>query len=558
MSIRNLRAWLFVAGGAFALAINAALASRVLAEEPVAEQSTEEAKPAQEQGKIVYDEAKDGDLTSAETDAKPVLTASEPGVYIVQGSGIDALDDLDAFVFEVGGDKPFDFCLIADAAEFKHLYSIKADGSTEKVAFGSTNAKFGAPPNISKNGLAPGKYQVRMDFGPQGAIGNWIAKIAPRAGDAANESLCEPPAEPTTAEKMKKVDWPGLICIFHGNNWGEDKPYLLAIKEAGFGATGCAEWQIKEVAEQGMRAYVFLWPHEAATITKKHADNDAVLCYYFSDRIEPHKWGSWASVEKLAYPSDPRHPAIFTMYSLWGGMDHFCPTVRGRAMEYYQYHWDAARKPHMHFAFLDQYRQASAKNGHVPIIRIVEVRPEDMRKTRQTFYTCLAYGVRGFRTGGTGLFDVSKRDERGVPARTAFGEELKNINAAIKAYSPIYEKARCQAVYHTAPLPPGCAAAPDDSWVKIAGEEVLVGVFRDEPAEDGAAQGDYLLVANRDAFKPHAAKLTFTGKIEAVDRMDKAKAEWQSVKTAAEGGATTVEIPLEEGSGELLRVKRGT
>jgi hypothetical protein len=97
------------------------------------------------------------------------------------------------------------------------------------------------------------------------------------------------------------------------------------------------------------------------------------------------------------------------MYSNWGGIDEFCPTVRGRAMEYYQYHWDSNRRPHMQFAYLDQYRQASIKNGDVPVIRIVEVRPEDMRKTRQTVYTCLAYGVRGYRMGGA-IFDVKNRD----------------------------------------------------------------------------------------------------------------------------------------------------
>jgi hypothetical protein len=29
-----------------------------------------------------------------------------------------------------------------------------------------------------------------------------------------------------------------------------------------------------------MKAYVFLWPHEAATIPAKYVDSDDVLCYY--------------------------------------------------------------------------------------------------------------------------------------------------------------------------------------------------------------------------------------------------------------------------------------
>jgi hypothetical protein len=508
---------------------------------------------------VLHDEAKQGDFGPTKPEGKVTVRVSKPGVHVILGTGIDAIDDVDAFVFEVTGELPFDFCLIADAAEFKKLRSIDAKGKVTEIAFGSTNPRFGVPRNISKAKLPPGKYHVEMMFGPQAALGDWIVKIAPHDGEKPIEGFCKPPIEPTTAQKMKKVDWPGAISIFHGHNWGKDAKYPIAIKEAGFGASGAAEWQIKECEAQGLRSFVFIWPHEVGTIPVKHKTNKSVLCYYLSDRIKPNKWASWASLEKMAYKSDPARPAFFTMRGLWGGIEGYCPTVRGRVMEYYHYHWDGNRGPHQHFALLEQYRQASAKNGYVPICRIVETRPEDMRKTRQTIYTCLAYGVRGFRTGGRGIFDTSKRDARGVPTRTAFGEEFKKINAAIKAYSPVYKKARSQAVYHTAPLPAGCIAAPKDSWVKIEGKEVLVGVFA-EPAADGKAQGktvgtDYLLVANRDAFKAHAAALSLRG-AASVERMDKTTGKWQAVKTTTGEDGVLVKLSLEEGSGELLRVIR--
>ena len=61
----------------------------------------------------------------------------------------------------------------------------------------------------------------------------------------------------------------------------------------------------------------------------------------------------------------PVHPL---MRGLWGGIDLFCPHVRGRAMEYYHYHWDANRGPHMHFALLEQLRQARPR-AHLPCRR---------------------------------------------------------------------------------------------------------------------------------------------------------------------------------------------
>ena len=503
---------------------------------------------------IVYDESKQGDLGPAKPDAEVAVRVTKPGVYVIQGTGIDAVDDVDAFVFQVEGDKPFDFCLVADAAEFKKLRAVDADGTVREIAFGSTNPAFHAPRDITKTGLPPGKYHVEMLFGPQGAIGTWVVKIAPRDGKTPAELLCKKEAEPTTAEKMKKVDWPGAISIFHGHNWGDDEKYVVAIKEAGFGGAGSTEQQIKQCTKNRLRAFVFIWAHESATIPAKHKNDKTVLCYYLSDRIPPHKWASWASLEKMAYKGDPYHPAIFTMRGLWGAIDRFCPTVRGRAMEYYHYHWDGNRGPHMHFALLEQYRQASAENGNVPICRIVETRPEDMRKTRQTVYTCLAYGVRGYRMGGRGIFDTNNRDERGVPARNAHGEELKRINAAINAYSSIYKKARCQAVYHTAPLPAGCVAAPENAWVKPVGQEVLVGVFREQGDALGEAEMDYLLVANRDAFHPRTATLNISRKDALVQRMDKQSAKWVEHPSETKGNATHVQVALEDGGGELLKV----
>jgi len=502
---------------------------------------------------VLLDEAKQGDLGWAKPDAEPAVKITRPGVHVLRGTGIDAVDDTDAFVFEVTGEKPFDIAVVGYAAEFKKLRSVAADGKVAEIAFGSTNPSFRAPRDIVKNGLPPGRYHVELMFGPQGAVGEWFVKIALRDGAAPGEPLHKPQPGPTTADKMKHVDWPGAISIYHGHNWGKDKTFPVALKEAGFAAAGVAEYQIDEVARQGLRAFVFIWPHESPTIPPKYKDNKTVLCYYLSDRIPPGKWASWTSLETMCYKGDPHHAAFFTMRGLWGGIDAFCPVVRGRAMEYYHYHWDGGRSPHMHFALLDQYRRASVANGDVPVCRIVEVRPEDMRKTRQTVYTCLAYGVRGYRMGG-GIFDTDKRDERGVPAPNAYGEELRRLNAAINAYSPIFKTTRCSAVYHVAPLPAGCAAVPGDAWFKLEGKDVLVGVFSDRSEAKPDKPVDYLLVASRDAFHPQAATLTIAAAGVKVQRMDKASAKWLDHPARTAGASTIVQVELEDGGGELLKI----
>jgi len=506
--------------------------------------------------KVLHDEARHGDLKWAKPDSKPTIKVSKTGVFVIRGTGVDAVDDADAFVLEVAGSKPFDIAVVGDAAEFKKLRSIAGDGKVKEVAFGSTNGRFRAPRNIVKQGLSPGRYHVELLFGPQGAVGEWFVKIAPRDTNAPPRLLHKAQADPTSAAKTKKVDWPGAISIYHGHNWGKDEKFLVAIKRAGYRAAGAAEYQIPECTKHGLRAFVFIWPHESVTIPPKYVNNKTVLCYYLSDRIRPSKWASWASLEKVCYKGDPHHPAIFTMRALWGGTGQFCGVVRGRAMEYYHYHWDANRSPGSHFAVLEQYRAASAANGDVPVCRIVETRPEDMRKTRQTVYTCLAYGVRGYRMGGA-LFDTNtkKRDKDGVPPPNAYGKEITRLNAAINAYSPVFKQARCRGVYHVKPLPAGCKAVPRDTWFSLDGKEVLVGVFVAKAAAKSAKSVDYLLVANRDAFGGRSATITIAGKGASVQRMDKASAKWVAHPVKRTATSTIVKIDLEDGSGELLRIE---
>ncbi|MCE9551755.1 MAG: hypothetical protein K8T91_00025 [Planctomycetes bacterium] len=372
--------------------------------------------------------------------------------------------------------------------------------------------------------------------------------LAATAQLARAEEPAKPDPNPPSEAKVAKLKWPGLVSIFHGDAWGSDEKYLQAIAECGFGATGCSEKEIDQCRKYGMKAYIFCWPHEAAIIPAKHKDDDAVLCYFYSDRQKPKKWGLFAEWEKQSYQADPYHPAVFTMASDFGYMDMFVPIVHPRLLEYYHYHWDGKRQPHMHFANLETLRQSAAKAGGIPICRIVETRAEDKRKTRQTVYTSLAYGVRGYRGGGRGLFDRAKLDDRGLPTRTEHGEEALRLNQAIKSYSPVFEKARSVDVFHTAPLPPGTKEAPADHWVRPTGEEIVLGEFADPD------KNRFLVVANRDAGKPHEATIHIAEADLSVERMDKVTGKWQPVTGSVDGKKIAVKVPLEEGSGELLRV----
>ena len=287
--------------------------------------------------------------------------------------------------------------------------------------------------------------------------------------EASAEEVDEDEVNPPTAVKMEETQWPGLVVIFNGHNWGEDKPFLTAIAQCGFAATGCTEAQLEEVGEHGMKGYVYCWAHESATIPQNHIDDENVLCYYYSDRIPPNRWaGEWAVYERQSYAGDPYHPAMMTQTIHWGGHEQFCEIVRGRALEYYHYHWDGDRKPHHYFHFLNVFRQVSLDNANIPICRIVESRWEDPRKTRQTIYTSLAYGVRGFKTGGSGLWDLENRDERGVPrapswAKTPTGSIRRLTPTRRFSRRPVVStcitRLRCRRAHRKRPRVTGCVRA---------------------------------------------------------------------------------------------------
>ena len=67
----------------------------------------EQKEPAAHQEVVAYDEAKQGDLGPLKPDSKTAVRVTTPGVFAVKGTGTDAVDDADAFLFEVAGDKPF-------------------------------------------------------------------------------------------------------------------------------------------------------------------------------------------------------------------------------------------------------------------------------------------------------------------------------------------------------------------------------------------------------------------------------------------------------------------
>ena len=450
-------------------------------------------------------------------------------------------------------------CVISDIRGYAEARPVRKDRMLRaktvamtvyaNAAIAWTETQAGATDDDAKAPQVPAVKVIKKDLESMAKAKEVVDKAnAEIAKTRQEKGIPAPDRNPSSIVKAEQTQWPGLATIYHGANWGGDETYVTAIKEADYIASGCADWQINQCSKRGLDAYVFLWGHEAPTSPPKHRYDEKVLCYYLGDRVPPSRWGTWAGLEAQAYAGDPHHPTVFSMSPrAWGGINVYFPTVRGRAISYYHYHWDGNRAPHYHFVFLEQYRQHSALNGYAPIVRLVESRPEDMRKTSQTIFTSLAYGVRGFVYGG-GLFDTNKRDARGVPTQNVYGKAAAKINKAIKAFSPVFTRAKNVDVFQTLPLPLWAKKAPEDYWVRPTGSDVVLGIFADRYEH-------YLVIANRDAFKAHEATLHFAEEGLKVAKMNKDSRKWEDLALKKEkGGRFAVTIPMEEAGGELLRV----
>ncbi len=274
-----------------------------------------------------------------------------------------------------------------------------------------------------------------------------------------------------------------------------------------------------------------------------------VASYFMADRNKPHAFGHFGNIRRQYEQIDPTHPTEFNTYSKWGGIEHFVDVVRPRLLEYYDYHWQ--RQAHLHFHYLEYYRRMSIAAGGIPVYRFVHVHGDNPVKMRQTVSMSIAYGLKGFKWWvGWTMFDIHKVKPNEPPPLSDIGKEVRGINTTLSVFSPYLAPAWSVDVFHTDPLPTSARKAPDDYWVRPSGEQVVMGLFKND-----ADDGDYVVVGNRDIGKPHKATLVFSTKIQAVRKIDKKTRKWIDLKLSpSEKPSVTLEV--DRGDAELLRIVR--
>ncbi len=103
------------------------------------------------------------------------------------------------------------------------------------------------------------------------------------------------------------------------------------------------------------------------------------------------------------------------------------------------------------------------------------------------------------------------------------GRDVAAINAELKRLGPILINLHSVDVFHTPPLPRNTREASPDHWVQAVGEELVLGIFKDN------RKNDFLIVTNRNYRHERKVVLQFQRferPIEVVEKFDKKTGEW--------------------------------
>jgi hypothetical protein len=129
--------------------------------------------------------------------------------------------------------------------------------------------------------------------------------------------------------------------------------------------------------------------------------------------------------------------------------------------------------------------------------------------------------------------------------RTEHYDQVKRINAELKALGPTLMKLTSTGVYHTGELPDGCKPPDPKLPIHIAsGEPAIMGVFRHE---DGST---WAMLVNRDLRKPITLTLKFNASVKTVRELSR-KTGWPATLELNNRALT---LDLKSGEGRLLKL----
>lgn len=364
----------------------------------------------------------------------------------------------------------------------------------------------------------------------------------------------EQPASPPQVKVRYRM--PTIVMMAHAN-WPKDPKYHDEMAEFvvnnGFNTVEGGINMLDVCRKHGLMVQL---GGDQATLNEasKLRDDPAVFGYFMSDRRRSSSFPLFASQARVFEKADPNHPTIFINRANWNEFGAFAKQVKPMVLDFYHYHAMPRRHAERYYLYLLMFRGLGQEHG-IPVMRCTSS-SSPPTVLRQTIYTSLAYGVKGFHFWVPWIFEHAKDKDGSAVLKDGRLNmyvtlpHLVEIAKEVKLMSPVLTGCRSVAMHHTEPMPIGGAKAPEDAWCQPSGSQLLVGVFKGEKG------GDFLLVTNKHPNEKQEAGLSFDATVTAVEKMDKSSGKWVQVALNLDGEKRTAKLELASGDGELLKVAR--
>jgi hypothetical protein len=363
--------------------------------------------------------------------------------------------------------------------------------------------------------------------------------------------------EDVPASKVKvRYRMPSIVLSAHAD-WPKDPKYRDAmakfVVDHGFNVVEGGVDVLDVCRKNGLMVQL---GGDQATLdmAPKLRDDPAVFGYFVSDRRRRDSFPAFAKIARIFEKADPNHPTIFINRAAWNEFGDFAKQVKPMLLDFYHYHAMPRRHAERYYLYLLMFRGLGQEHG-IPVMRCTSS-SSSPAVLRQTIYTSLAYGVKGFHFWTPWIFAHAKDKDGNAELKDGKLNmyvtlpHLTDIAKEVRKMSPVLVNCRSIAMYHTDPLPISGGKAPGDAWCQPSGSQLLVGVLQDEKGVD------FLLVTNRHPGMKQEALLSFDATVSAVEQMDKKTGKWQPMTLEAGGERRTGTLHLAPGDGELLKVVR--
>jgi len=380
-----------------------------------------------------------------------------------------------------------------------------------------------------------------------------------------------PPKAETTLKRYQEIADGGFTAVLppaYGSDVATNKKILDLCKQTG----------LKAFVEDGRllakQPNAADFARNLDAVLADYAAHPALAGYFLTDEPGAGQFPQLAAVNQYLRKKDPRRVPFINLLPNYASADQlgtrtydehvgrFITSVRPALVSWDHYALLANSERPNYFENLEIVRRQTAKAGlpFVPIILSVPhlfYRDPTEAELRWQVFTTLAYGAKGvlYFTYWTpyGAEEKQQGFRNAIIGadgkRTPKYDQVKRLNARVKALAPTLLKLRSLAAYHTAPVPQGAQKLdPQGPVARAAGGEWLIGWLRDD-------QNDYLFVVNRSLKNKGVAEITLARPAREVDEIAQDK-PGQFKKAQFDPAKGRLQTALEAGAGKLFVVRR--